>query len=96
MSMRKTAERRHNDWRIAIRRKNILLDHNWEEEWMQPLHYYSKNKIWCNCWMCRHKTNNKKPQHRGYFPTMNWKKSDLRKLDSMKSQENEEQIFDNE
>lgn len=92
--MRNTAEKRHNDWRAAVRRKNILLDHNWEEEWMHPLHYYSKNKIWCNCWMCRHKTNNKKPQHRGYNPVMDWKKSDLRKLDSMKNQE--EEIFDEE
>ena len=91
--MRSTAEKRHNDWRVAVRRKNILLDHNWKEEETRPLHYYSKNKIWCNCWMCRHKTNNKKPQHRSYGSFMNWKKSDLRKLNSM---EDQEETFDNE
>ena len=87
MLMRNKAQKRHNDWREAIRRKNILLDHNWEEEWIAPLHYYSKNKIWCSCWMCRHKTNNKKPQHRTYGSYMNWKLSDRRKLDSMDEQE---------
>lgn len=94
--MRNKAQKRHNDWREAIRRKNILLDHNWEEEWIAPLHYYSKNKIWCSCWMCRHKTNNKKPQHRTYGSYMNWKLSDRRKIEDMDEQELENQIFDNE
>ena len=89
--MRNTAEKRHNDWRKAIHRKNILLDHNWEEEQIQPLHYYSKNKIWCNCWMCRIKTNNKKPQHRGLEPLMNWSIADRRKIESM-----DDQLLDNE
>jgi len=81
--MRNTAEKRHNDWTKAIRRKNILLEHQWEEDDLKPLHYYSKNQLWCTCWMCKQHTNNKKPQRRIYGSYMNWKISDQRKLNSM-------------
>lgn len=62
--MRTRAERRHNDWTKAIRKKNISDNYScWSpnEHWYPNLHQYSKNKIHCSCGMCARysKTNNK-------------------------------------
>ena len=73
------SERRHNDWRKAIRKKKIC--DRYAHDWYDNLHQYSKNKIHCSCAGCCQKTNHKhKP---GYTPIMDWKKSDRKKLESM-------------
>lgn len=45
------AERRHNDFRKAIRKKKIC-DRYAFGGWYDNLHQYSKNKIHCSCPMC--------------------------------------------
>ena len=52
--MRTRAERRHNDWTKAIRKRNILKDMMWHdgEELYDNLHQYSKNKVHCSCFYC--------------------------------------------
>ncbi|MDV3426914.1 MAG: hypothetical protein LIR50_06965 [Bacillota bacterium] len=53
---RTSAERRHNDWTKAIRKRNICHEaYRWE--YYDNLHQYSKNKIHCSCPMCSAKTN---------------------------------------
>ena len=91
--MRTTAEKRHNDWKKAVRKRRIARDRDPQDthDWYDNLHQYSKNKIHCSCWMCRNKTNPKKGQ--GCGPGMNWSESDKRKLESMEEQIQE---FDNE
>lgn len=87
--MRNRAEKRHNDWKKAIRKKKIINAYGWD--YYDNLHQYSKNKIHCSCPLCRSKTNPKCGQ--GCGPGMNWSESDLRKLESMEEQIQE---FDNE
>ena len=92
--MRNTAEKRHNDWKKALRKRRIdreITSPVFNTDLYDNLHQYSKNKIHCSCWMCRSKTNPKRGQ--GCGPGMNWSESDLRKLESMKEQIQE---FDNE
>jgi len=79
--MRNRAEKRHNDWKKAIRKRKIVEEvYQWPEGWYDNLHQYSKNKVHCSCHVCRgwtkHGENNI---------------SDRRKLEEMK-----EQILDNE
>lgn len=54
----------------------------------------SKGKIYCSCGMCSAKTRNKKYKrrhiHGNYAPNLNWKHSDLIKIESLKSQLKEE------
>lgn len=45
----------------------------------------SKGKIHCSCSMCRAKVNNK-GRHRNYFPTKNWKHSDMIRIASMNAE----------
>ena len=76
--MRKTAEKRHNDWRKAIRKRNIVhAVYGWDTGWYDNLHQYSKNKIHCSCPMCRG----------GYTKHGENNISDRRKLEEMESQE---------
>ena len=49
--MRNTAEKRHNDWKKAIRKKKIINAYGWD--YYDNLHQYSKNKIHCSCPLCR-------------------------------------------
>lgn len=50
---RNTSVKRRNDWKKAKRKFNILKHKFlYEDEWLRPLHYYSKNKIHCSCPMC--------------------------------------------
>lgn len=88
--MRTTAEKRHNDWRKAIRKRKIINAYGWD--YYDNLHQYSKNKIHCSCPMCRAKTNNKhRSGARGWEPSKNWSISDKRKIEEI-----QDQIFDNE
>ena len=51
---------------------------------------YSKGKIHCSCGMCSDKTRNKKYKrrhlHANYAPSLNWKHSDLIKIQSMENE----------
>ena len=94
--MRDRAEKRHNDWKKAIRKRKITRSWGWQEDYYDNLHQYSKNKIHCSCGMCSRykKTNNrgrKRKIHGNYAPSKNWSESDRRKLDEM-----EDQLLDNE
>ena len=82
--MRNRAEKRHNDWKKAIRKRKITRLWGWQEDYYDNLHQYSKNKIHCSCSLCRSKTNPKRGQ--GCGPGMNWSESDKRKLESMDEQ----------
>lgn len=85
--MRTTAERRHNDWKKAIRKRRISSAYCKDHPWYDHLHQYSKGKIHCSCALCRCKTNDK---HGLPGPAMNWPASDTRKMESMESQQEQE------
>lgn len=50
---------RHNEWKHAIRKKNICK-HVFGFDYYDNLHQYSKNKIHCSCWLCRSKSYEEK------------------------------------
>lgn len=77
--MRTRSERRHNDWKKAIRKQHMAGD------WYDNLHQYSKNKIHCSCPVCRSKTRPK--QQCG--PAENWPERDIRQFENMVQQINE-------
>ena len=79
--MRETAEKRHNDWKKAIRKKKIINAYGWD--YYDNLHQYSKNKIHCSCPLCRSKTNNKGSK---FGPRENWSPRDERRLEDMEEQ----------
>lgn len=71
MPDRTRSERRHNDWRKAIRKRKIADRYavfSDASAWYDNLHQYSKNKIHCSCPLCRCKTT--RPGTVG--PAMNW------------------------
>jgi hypothetical protein len=86
MHMRNHAEKRHNDWKKAIRKKKIINAYGWD--YYDNLHQYSKNKIHCSCPLCRAKTAKKKQVWSG---GKNWSITDERRIEEM-----EDQILDNE
>ncbi len=90
--MRNRAEKRHNDWRKAIRKRKIVEEvYRWPEGWYDNLHQYSKNKIFCSCPMCRRKTSKIKMKD-SYGPGgKNWPIADEKRIEEMN-----DQIFDNE
>lgn len=47
--------------------------------WYQNLHQYSKNKIHCSCWMCQSRSGENNS-------TKNYRASDRRKLDRVRSE----------
>ena len=52
------------------------------------LHQYSKNKIHCSCPMCSAKTRNKGcSKHKGMSPSVNYKISDVRKIQKLEYEE---------
>lgn len=52
------------------------------------LHQYSKNKIHCSCPMCSAKTRNKgHSRHKGMVPGINYKISDVRKIQKLEYQD---------
>lgn len=57
--MRPTAEKRHNDFTKAIRKRNLdraLSPGVYHHDWYDNLHQYSVNKIHCSCPLCSAKT----------------------------------------
>jgi len=87
--MRNRAEKRHNDWKKAIRKRKIVKEvYCWNNELYDNLHQYSKNKIHCSCPFCRAKTAKKKQVWSG---GKNWPAADERRIEEM-----EDQILDNE
>lgn len=77
------AERRHNDWKKAIRKSRIVHRvYGWKEGWYDNLHQYSKNKIHCSCPLCRCKTRDRS---RGGAKE-SWSMMDQRHLANMKDQ----------
>ena len=90
--MRPTAEKRHNDYVKAIRKRRIdrELDTSiYHHDWYDNLHQYSKNKIHCSCPMCSAKTNNKNKKG-NWETTPNWKISDKRKINELEYQEDDD------
>ena len=97
--MRNRAWRRKKDFYKAIRKRKIDLDCTWWFEvpadfmnfnvsggFYKNLHQYSKNKVHCSCPMCSAKTKNKgnsRLKHANYSPSINYKPSEKRKIDSM-------------
>ena len=89
--MRKTAEKRHNDWRKAVRKRNIVHHiYGWDEGWYDNLHQYSKNKVHCSCPLCACKTRGKTVKKTG-GPGENWSIKDEKRIEEM-----EDQLLDNE
>ena len=62
--MRTSALKRHNDWKKAIRKKNIC-EQVYGMEYYNNLHQYSKNKIHCSCPLCTGKTNDRRSKGNG-------------------------------
>ena len=90
--MRDTAEKRHNDWKKAIRKRNLdrALDTSiYRHDWYNNLHQYSKNKIHCSCPICSRKTNNKGKKG-NWEHTPNWSMQDRRNLDKLNYEEDDE------
>ena len=88
--MRTRAEKRHNDWKKAIRKRNITKTWHLKNDYYDNLHQYSKNKIHCSCPLCACKSKGKKAK-RLTGPSECWSISDRRKFEEM-----EDQILDNE
>ena len=79
--MRTRAERRHNDFKKALRKKRLSDAWMWpEHHYYDNLHQYSKNKIHCSCPICTQKTNNRGRQKYYGIGSKNWKRSDLVKI----------------
>ena len=58
--MHRRSVTRHNDWKKAIRKQQIVRHvYGWPEGWYDNLHQYSKNKIHCSCPLCRCKTRDR-------------------------------------
>ena len=70
----------------ALRKRRIDKQVTWYPEdrgygFYDNLHQYSKNKIHCSCPMCSAKTRNKgSSKYKGMSRPINYKISDLRKL----------------
>ena len=84
--MRTKAEKRHNDWKKAIRKRKIINAYGWD--YYDNLHQYSKNKIHCSCPICRRKTNKQKQV---WSSGKNWSSRDERRIEEM-----EDQLLDTE
>lgn len=76
----------------ALRKKRIdqdiygYLDR--EHGYYKNLHQYSKNKIHCSCPICSAKSN----KYKGRGPLINYKISDIRKLQKMEESEKEDMV----
>lgn len=87
--MRNLAEKRHNDWVKAIRKRRIdreLKGTRNCRDWYDNLHQYSKNTIFCSCPMCRSKTSKLKMRKSGGPGGKNWPITDKKRIDEMKDQ----------
>lgn len=90
-------------WRHAIRKRRISKEiygcswANKEWEYYDHLHQFSKNKIHCSCPMYSAKTRNKgkrRQKAHGYFPSLNYKISDLKKIQRLDFSEEDLENFD--
>ena len=89
-------------WRHARRKRRIskqvycsFMNDDWE--YYSNLHQFSKNKIHCSCPMCSAKTRNKGKRRQlahGFVPSLNYKISDLRKIQRLEFSEEEDLNFD--
>ena len=86
--------------RKALRKRRIakeIYHESPEHPYYDNLHQYSKNKIHCDCPMCSAKTRNKGKRRqlvRGFAPSLNYKISDLRKIQRLEFSEEEDLNFD--
>lgn len=74
--------------RKALRKRQIIRNiYCWSDnpDYYNNLHQYSKNKIHCSCPWCSEKTRNKGHRRiaKNYNRSINWKKSDLIKIEAM-------------
>ena len=82
----------------ALRKRKLDKQVTWYSEergygLYDNLHQYSKNKIHCSCPMCSAKTRNKGySRHKGMTPGINYKISDLRKIQWMDISEEEDNL----
>lgn len=91
-------------WRHAIRKRRIARQvyKTWywgktDWDYYDHLHQFSKNKIHCSCPMCSAKTRNKgkrRQKARGYSPSLNYKISDLKKIQRLDFSEEDLENFD--
>ena len=88
MHVRTHAEKRHNDWKKAIRKRKIIRQYGFD--YYDNLHQYSKNKIHCSCALCACKSKGKKAK-RLTGPAKNWSVADEKRIEEM-----QDQILDNE
>ena len=86
--MRGKSFNRYMSYKKAARKRRIVREvypassEGWE--YYPNLHQYSKNKIHCSCPMCSTKTRNKnRSRAHGWEPSINYKVSDKRKIDSL-------------
>lgn len=82
-------QRRKNDWKKAIRKRNIIQRYGFD--YYDNLHQYSKNKIHCSCPICRGKTNGHKQLSVG---SNQYTMMDRRRIDEMESQKIEFEILE--
>lgn len=101
---RTRAWRRHKNYVKAKRKQKLdwaVSSYYWKWYYddgyglYKNLHQYSKNKIHCSCAMCSAKTRNKGKRRAlsgNYAPSINYKISDIRKLDNLNFQLKELEI----
>ena len=98
---RSAAYVREMAWRHAIRKRRIARqvysynDSGWD--YYSHLHQFSKNKIHCSCPLCSDKTRNKGKRRQnvhGFSPAINYKISDLRKIQRLDFSEEDLENFD--
>lgn len=72
-----------------IRRKKTIAEKIYGEGYYKCDGAYDKGKIHCSCPMCTRKTNNKgknRLKHGNYYPSKDWKHSDLQKIQKMENE----------
>ena len=81
-----------------IERKKRMI-HEWNDYWNYKYEgQLSKGKIRCSCGLCTAKTRNngkRRYLHANYAPNINWSCSDLKKIESLESQLEDEYEPDN-
>ena len=89
-------------WRHAYRKRYIARQvyYSWHDsdwDYYDHLHQFSKNKIHCSCPMCSKKTRNKGKRSRlarGYSRHINYKASDLKKIQRLEMSKEDLENFD--
>lgn len=80
----------------ALRKRRIDHDvtpYDRDYGFYNNLHQYSKNKIHCSCPMCSAKTRNKgNSKHKGMSRPINYKISDVRKINRLEYEDREENV----